>query len=56
MGFFNALVKIAVDTVTLPIDIAKDIVTLGGIATDRGGTYTGEKLEQIKQDAEEADK
>lgn len=56
MGLFSALVKITVDVVTLPIDIAKDVVTLGGFGTDQDKPYTLQKLDQIKEDAEEADR
>ena len=56
MGLFSALVKIGVDVVTLPIDIVKDIVTIGGISTEQHKPYTLQKLDQIKEDAEEADR
>ena len=56
MGLFSAMVKVAVDMATLPVDLVKDVVTLGGISTDNGGSYVAEKLEQIKRDAEEADR
>lgn len=55
MGIFSALVKIAIDTVTLPIDVAKDVFTLGGVVTGQEKPYTLQKLDRIKEDAEEAD-
>jgi len=55
MGLFSALVKITIDTVILPIEIVKDVVTLGGVATEQDKPYTVQRLEQIKKDAEEAD-
>lgn len=46
---FGAVVGVA----TLPIAIVKDIVTLGGIATDNGQPYTKDKLEEIEEKLDE---
>lgn len=54
MGLFSALTKITVDVITLPIDIVKDVVTLGGVATDQDKPYTLQKLDKIKEDSEDA--
>lgn len=56
MGLFSALTKITIDVVTLPVAIAKDVVTLGGTITDQSKPYTAQKLDEIKEDAEDADK
>lgn len=40
--------------VTLPVAVAKDVFTLGGIATDHG-SYTREALETLKDEAQEDD-
>jgi hypothetical protein len=53
MSIFSALVKITVDVVTLPIDVIKDVVTLGGVSTDQKKPYTLQKLDQIKEDADD---
>lgn len=55
MGLFGALIKVGVDTIKLPVSVIKDVVTLGGEMNGHG-SYTAENLEQIKEDAEEADK
>jgi hypothetical protein len=55
MGLFSALTKIVIDVATLPIDIAKDALTLGGIATEQDKPYTLQKLDQIKKDSEDVD-
>lgn len=52
MGLFGALIKTTVETVKLPVAIAKDVFSLGGVAVDRG-SYTVEKLEDIKKAAED---
>ena len=51
-GLFGKLVATAVNVVTLPVAIVKDVTTLGGVVTERQKSYTSEKLEQIKEDAQ----
>lgn len=51
MGLFGKLVSTAVNVVTLPVAVAKDVVTLGNVG-DRKGSFTGQKLQQIKDEAE----
>jgi hypothetical protein len=63
MGFFDALSKLGkgvVGTALLPVDIAKDAVTLGGAITDEEsaivkrlkkiGRNVGEALDEIDED------
>lgn len=33
--------------ITLPVDVVKDVVTLGGALDDKDETYTGKKLKKI---------
>ena len=40
MGFLKSLTKTALDTVTTPIEVAKDIATLGGSLTGKDEPYT----------------
>ncbi len=49
MRLFGKIVATAINVATLPVAVAKDVVTLGGVA--RGGSYTVAKLEQIKEEA-----
>ena len=53
MGLFGAIVRTVVNTATLPIAVAKDVFTLGGVATEESEPYTVQKLKQIKREAEE---
>jgi hypothetical protein len=48
MGLLGKLLKTAIDVATLPIDITKDVVTMGGALTDKDKPYTFEKAEDIK--------
>jgi predicted amino acid-binding ACT domain protein len=52
MSIFGALVRTAVNVVTLPVAAVKDVFTLGGVATCKPESYTSEKLKQIKREAE----
>jgi hypothetical protein len=56
MGLFSAIIKTAINVATLPVDIVKDAITLGGISTEQDKPYTAQKLDQIKRDAEDADR
>ena len=53
MKLFGQIIRTVVNVVTLPVAVAKDVFTLGGIATDNGESYTIEKLRQIKDEAGE---
>jgi hypothetical protein len=46
MGLFGKIVATAVNVATLPVAIAKDVVTLGE------KSYTTQKLQQIKEEAQ----
>jgi len=51
MSLFSALVKVAVETIKLPVAVVKDVVTLGGAATEHE-SYIKEKLDDIKKASE----
>ena len=56
MGLFSALVKTAIETVTLPVAIAKDVLTLGNVGAimeEDKRPYTVQKLEKIKKASED---
>lgn len=46
MKFFKKSLKGILDIVVLPIEIVKDVATLGGSINDKefSGTYTGDRL------------
>ena len=50
---FGSILKAAVGVVTLPIDIAVDVVTLGGELTD-GECKTAKKLGSVLTNIEDA--
>ena len=53
MGLFGKLLKTTLDVVTLPVDIVKDVATMGGVLTDENKPYTAQKFERLGDDLEE---
>jgi len=53
VSLFGKIIRTTVNLATLPVAVAKDVITLGGIATEQSKTYTEQKLEQIKEEAED---
>ena len=53
MKLFGQLVRTVVNTALLPVEIVKDVTTLGGVATDQKKPYTLQRLEKLAQDASE---
>lgn len=54
MSILKGLAKATVATVTLPVAIAADVITLGGTITPRGKPYTTEHTAKIMDGIEEA--
>ena len=52
-NFFGNCFKALVDTACLPIDIAKDVITLGGAITNEE-CATKERLQKIYDELQEA--
>ena len=53
MRLFGQLVRTIVNVVALPVEVARDVLTLGGIATDQREPYTIQRLQQLKDEAAE---
>jgi len=53
MKLFGQLVRTVVNTALLPVAVAKDVVTLGGIGRDQPEPYTVQQLKTIKKEASE---
>ncbi len=51
---FDSLLKAAVGVVTLPLDVAADVVTLGGSLTDKREPYTAKKVSDVMRHVKEA--
>lgn len=48
------LLKAAVGVVTLPIDVAADVITMGGALTDKQQPYTADKASDIMRNLTKA--
>ena len=53
MGLFGKILKTTFDVVTLPVDVIKDVATMGGVLTDENKPYTAQKFERFGDDLEE---
>ena len=54
MGFFGKLVKAAVNVAITPIDIVKDIATMGGALDDEPEPHTVKRVKKVVKSVEEA--
>ena len=53
MGLFGKLTQGIIDIALIPADMAKDVITLGGVSTDQDKPYTLQKAEKLRKKAEE---
>ena len=53
MRLFAQVVRTVVNVAMLPVAVVKDVVTLGGVATENGRPYTVEALQRLKDEASE---
>lgn len=53
MSIFGKPLKTGFDIVTTPVDVVKDVATLGGTLTDQRKSYTAQKADRLCDDADE---
>jgi hypothetical protein len=53
MGLLGTLLRTTIHVVTLPVDVVKDVATMGGVLTDEREPYAVKKARKIKEDAED---
>lgn len=54
MSLFGKIVRTAINVVIgVPVALTQDILTLGGVATEQDKPYIAQKLQQIKDEAED---
>lgn len=46
MSIFKKLVKGVLDTALTPVEVLKDVVTIGGVSTDQKEPYTARRLKK----------
>jgi len=54
MGFFKKLTKGVIDTALLPVEVVKDVATLGGVSVDEDEPFTKKRLKKVLDDLEAA--
>lgn len=52
MGLFGKLIRLTIDTATLPLDAAKDVVTLGGAVTEEESSVA-KKLRKLQAEVDD---
>lgn len=52
MKLFGQLVRTVVNVAALPLEVVKDVVTLGGVCTEQKQSYTVQRVEKLVEDAE----
>jgi hypothetical protein len=53
VSILGKILKTGLDVVTTPIDVVKDVATMGGALTGEQETYTGKKIRRLGEDLEE---
>lgn len=48
-GFLNSTLKAAASVVDIPVSMAADVVTLGGVLSDKKTTYTEDAASRLVQ-------
>ena len=56
MGLFGSILKTAIHVATTPIDLTKDVVTMGGVLSDKNTSYTEDKLKKLGKDLKQIEK
>ena len=51
---FKKLTKAVIGVATIPLDVAADVVTLGGAMTDKETPYTYEKCKDVMENVKRA--
>jgi len=52
MSLFGKVVKLVVNVAALPVEVVKDVVTLGGVSTEHGQSYTIARVKKMVEDAD----
>jgi len=54
MGFFKNIASAVVQTALLPVEVVKDVATMGGACTDQRAPYTFQRLQKVGRKIEDA--
>jgi len=53
-GMIESIAKAAVAVVTVPVSVVADVVTMGGVLTDKDKPYTAEAVEDFVDNLKDA--
>jgi len=53
MGFLTQFTKSVLDVVVTPVTIVADVVTMGGVLTDKDEPYTATQAKKILKDVQD---
>lgn len=53
MKLFGQIIRTVTNVAVMPVAVAKDVLTLGGAATDQNESYTAQQIEKLKDEARE---
>ena len=53
MGLFGKITQGLIDTALIPVDVVKDVATLGGVSTDQEEPYTLQKVKKLRDKAKD---
>lgn len=54
MSIFGKLAAAVIETALLPVEVVKDVATLGGAVIGNEQTFTGKRLRSIQDDVDRA--
>lgn len=52
MNLLGKIIKVGMDVATLPVEVAKDVITGGGIVTEEDESYTIKRLKELLNEVE----
>jgi hypothetical protein len=53
VGLLESLLKTAIHVATTPVEIVKDVATLGGVLVDEDEPFSVQRAKKLKRDLEE---
>jgi uncharacterized protein Yka (UPF0111/DUF47 family) len=55
MGLLGSLLKTTIHVATTPLEVVKDVATLGGVLTDQDEPYAVQRIKKLARDIQEVE-
>jgi hypothetical protein len=55
MGLLGSLLKTTIHVATTPLEVVKDVVTMGGVLTEQDEPYTVQRVKKLVDDMKEVE-